>query len=75
MFNSKTYVGHLGYGVTGFVGFRNGQCTGATEYDDIKQRVGAETVCAVYGDAGTLSASIQSLYDLVLAIHTLYHLG
>lgn len=41
-------------------------CT--TEDDDVKQGIGAETVCAVHGDAGSLTRSIQSRDNLVFTI-------
>jgi len=47
-------------GLTGLVGVGNAVGTGATEDDNVEQRVGTETVSTVDGDASSLTGSVEA---------------
>jgi len=51
-----------GLGVPNVMGYRS------SEYDEIQQRVGSESVGSVYGYTGGFSSGVQSLDNLVLAV-------
>ena len=69
-----TYISHLRHGISGLVILSNCIGTRTSKHDQIQQRVGAESICAVHGDARRLTGTVQTTYHLVFSVHMVYHL-